>query len=420
KTAAFVVVLTILLSLSPTASGEEKISLKEALNIAFEKNQDLLRLEKEYKALEQKAVNLGTLPDPVISATYLPKSTETRVGPQKYALSFTQKMPWFGTLSLKEKKTYLEAKALYYRYLTEKNNTAALVVKNYLELGFIEKAIAIYQAEKRLLKSWEKVVLNRYSTSTASQAPLLRIQVELTVLYDLIKTLQDKRKPVKASLLALLHLKENKNFSAVEALSTPFSPSPFIKKREAFAKIEQSPIIERAKIKLLAKDAGVKLAKKALYPSLGLSFKYIGVGDRDEAGTESGKDAALATLSFSIPIFYLKGKKAKIKSAKEEKSAAKNNLRWTEDKVRQRLEELFFLLNDSKRKVTLYKDSLIPKAQEALDTYYSSFQTGEATFLDLLDSERALLRLKIKYWQALKRKKTAKANILALLGKLTN
>ena len=54
-----------------------------------------------------------------------------------------------------------------------------------------------------------------------------------------------------------------------------------------------------------------------------------------------------------------------------------------------------FRYGDAVRKYTLYGKTLVPKAEQALGSVRGAFRVGKASFMELIDSERTLLELKL-------------------------
>ena len=59
-----------------------------------------------------------------------------------------------------------------------------------------------------------------------------------------------------------------------------------------------------------------------------------------------------------------------------------------------------FKYQDAERKIALYRDALIPKADENLKVIQRSFETGKSDFLSLIDAERVLLEFQLTYERA--------------------
>jgi len=59
--------------------------------------------------------------------------------------------------------------------------------------------------------------------------------------------------------------------------------------------------------------------------------------------------------------------------------------------------QVLFSLADALRRVSLYRDGLVPKAQQSLNANYTAYQADETDFLNLLDAQRQLLAFQLQY-----------------------
>jgi cobalt-zinc-cadmium efflux system outer membrane protein len=159
----------------------------------------------------------------------------------------------------------------------------------------------------------------------------------------------------------------------------------------------------------------IQLARKEYWPDFSLGVDYILTGEARMPGVmDSGKDPVAAMLSIQLPL-WAKKNKAGVKEASSRYQAAVQQRQEEENNLAARLEMVLFQYRDAERKVTLYKESLLPRAQQALEVTRSAFESGNASFLDLIDTQRTLLEFELAYEEA----KTHRAQQLAALEMLT-
>jgi outer membrane protein TolC len=65
----------------------------------------------------------------------------------------------------------------------------------------------------------------------------------------------------------------------------------------------------------------------------------------------------------------------------------------------------------------LYRDTLVPKAEQSLGVTMEAFMTGAGTSLDLIDAEKTLLELQLAYYRALTDQAQKLAEIETLVGR---
>ena len=75
-------------------------------------------------------------------------------------------------------------------------------------------------------------------------------------------------------------------------------------------------------------------------------------------------------------------------------------------------------LSDAQTRIQRYDSNLLPLARQAQEIAESSYQSGKASILDLIDSDRALLKLETEYWRAASQAWLARWKLATLSGGL--
>ena len=79
-----------------------------------------------------------------------------------------------------------------------------------------------------------------------------------------------------------------------------------------------------------------------------------------------------------------------------------------------------FKLDDSFRQISLYKDTLLPRARQSYEVSLVSYRAGKISILDLIDSERSLLKFELSYWKANSAYEKSLADLEAICGGAIN
>jgi outer membrane protein TolC len=147
-------------------------------------------------------------------------------------------------------------------------------------------------------------------------------------------------------------------------------------------------------------ERSVELAKKDFWPDVTLSAGFINVGGRNDLPGEAfpppdnGKNAFSLSIGINLPIWrdkYNAGVLEATENAIAERHqyvAIRNEMEFSIRDQVVRLETLWDQLE-------LYEQVLIPQAEEALRSSESAYETGQLSVLELLDSERFLLRARL-------------------------
>jgi outer membrane protein TolC len=378
----------------------ETPTLDECILYALRESRDVRAAYSLYQAALEKAPQVSVLPEPRLSYGYFINAIETRSGPMRHKVGLAQPIPWFGKLSLREEIATAEARAAYYSFLFRKNKLVSEVVKAFYELAYLGEAKSITEANLELLKRWENVLAQRYRSQVGTQANLIKVQVELGKLEDKLKELNEFQEPLKAQLNALLNRRTSSPLSLKSsALEKPLDPKTISISSSSKQALEEVLSQNNPELLLLqalttARENGIALAEKEFYPDFSIGADYTVIGDRDQAGSDSGDDGLAAVFSISIPINFSKYR-AGLREAKHKRTATKQMVEAKQLQLASALARNLFDLSDSKRRINLYKTTLVPKAEEALESTFTAFESGESSFLDLLDTERELLDFKL-------------------------
>jgi outer membrane protein TolC len=127
----------------------------------------------------------------------------------------------------------------------------------------------------------------------------------------------------------------------------------------------------------------------------------------------------MVMASINLPIHFIKNN-ASIKQARAQESKAQQLQINMKNKLKAKLAKLVFMLEDSQRKINLYKNTLIPKGEQALNAVDIAFRGGKAGFIDYIDAQRMLLKFELKYQRALADKAQAAAALDMIIGETNN
>jgi outer membrane protein TolC len=180
--------------------------------------------------------------------------------------------------------------------------------------------------------------------------------------------------------------------------------------------MQYNPDLKSIMSRMEAAQAGRQIATKSTLPSFTLGLDYIETGPAiDTDLPESGKDAWMVTVGVSLPIWFGKNSARKREAQAQLKSAA-----YDYEDARNRLtvmiEQALFDHADALRKVKLYRDGLVPKAEQSLNASYTAYQAGETDFLNLLDTQRQLLNFQLVLERSWADLVVARAGIQMLTG----
>ena len=129
-----------------------------------------------------------------------------------------------------------------------------------------------------------------------------------------------------------------------------------------------------------------------------------------------GEDPLYAKIGITLPIWtssYSAGErqaKANLRQINSQKAQLENNLMAE-------VSQTIYELQNSAKRARLYKNVLIPRAQEMLASYDASYRDGSVDFLTLIDAQRTLLRSQLEYQKAVVEYNQSIAQIESIIGR---
>ncbi|WP_243545650.1 TolC family protein [Pseudodesulfovibrio tunisiensis] len=393
----------------------ELLNLKQYLALAAENNNELQAAFQQWQAAAKRAVRADTLPDPRFSFGYYTTPLETRGGPARYKYGLSQTLPFFGKLDFKEQMALREADGFKAKFDDLKLSIFNEVKKVYYEYAYLAQAIESTSENIELVRYLEKIATARYTTGAAGHSDIIRPQVELGKLEDRLGSLQALQAPLVTRLNALM------DRPASTPIPFPASvPVMVIKASEG----ELQAILQTASPKLLywetvesREEAGKDLAERNYYPDFTFGIETTEVDRARNPGvTGDGANPVMASMSFNIPI-WLEARDSAVQESQARILAARKSRTGLARQLSADLALAHYRYLDAGRKIGLYRDTLVPKAEQALGVTMEAFMTGTGSALDLISAEQTLLELKLAYYRALTDQALGLAEMERLVGR---
>ncbi len=388
--------------------------LSDYLRYASLNNAQLKAEFEQWKAALEQIPQAKALSDPKFTYSYFIEEVETRVGPQQQKLGIMQVFPWFGKIQARTDVAAAKAKSAKQRYETAKLKLFRQVKEAYYEFAYLATAIEIAKQNLELLQHFEEVARTKYRTATAIHPDIIRVQVELAKLEDILKSLEQLREPTVAKLNSVLNRPIDAELVWPE--KSQFENVRLDRKLLIQALKIANPELAGLSWEIQAAQSSVELAKKKFYPDIGVGLDWIQTDSAIMPGQrDSGKDPVILMFSMNIPLWQDSYKAAE-QQAKANVRKIREQRADIENKILSRAFEVLYDIEDSQRKIHLYGDVLISKAQELVQASETAYQAGAIDFLSLIDAQRMLLKYELDYERAVTNNQQKLAELEMLIG----
>lgn len=388
-----------------TSIAEEKndvLEIRWVIDEALRANPELQAAKLRWNASSERIVQERALDDPVIGFTYFGEQVQTRVGEKQAGVKASQKVPFFGKLRLKGEIARNEAKVSEERYRTLEREIVAKAKSAFYTLYWAYKSISINEENRNLLKRFVKIAEIKYATGKATQQDVLKAQVELSKIVNDLITLEQLKETSVARINTLLNRHPDASIGTPEEVDIG---KLTVSLEDLYEKAKEvSPDLSILKYKIERDKAAYKLARKQYYPDFTFGLNYTFINDMPSSVMASplgeSRDSYTGTLSVNVPIFQKRKHDAGVREANAKLKSSKMAYKNRENMTLFEVKDLHFKVQTAERLVNLYRNSIIPLAKQSLKAAESGYQAGQVDFLNLIDSQRALLDFNLAFYRA--------------------
>ncbi len=456
-------------------SQEYPDSLLRYLEIAAKYNPTVLQKFHEYQAALQKVPQVGSLPDPEVSAGVFLSPMELVSGNQVADLRLMQMFPWFGVLRYAKDEMSLMAKAKFELFRESKLQVFYDVQRSWYELYKVQKDISISEKNIEILKLIERLALVRFksaalessvttslsstnsparnrdsntgssgmqtmgsgqsntvssglnqsssmqtgamgaSSGSSGLADIYRIQIESSDLENNIALLKNQQNSIIAKFNTYLNRPVTSPVYTYENIirdSLEFSLTVV-----SDSMLAHNPMLGMLDFEKQSLEARKKMVTRMGYPMIGLGLNYSIVSKSATAmGTPdmNGRDMIMPMVVLTLPI-YRKKYTAMQNEAELLKSATSENYQATANSLESEYYQAVLLYQDAQRRLKLYENQY-QLASKSFDLIVKSYSTSSSGLTDVLRVRQQTLDYELRQVEALADFNTAIAWLKRLMA----
>ncbi|MBI5416423.1 TolC family protein [Candidatus Poribacteria bacterium] len=331
----------------------EKYNITDLINIAYQKNPKLKSVKYMWEQEIEKYPQAVSLDDPMFNTQISQDGAKE--------LRLMQKIPYPGTLSAESDVIKINAEIAKEEYENTLKDLIVDIKINYFELIYLNEAITITEQNQELLNFILKAAGGKYANDKTSLNDLLKAESQLAQLsYDVI-TLKELKEVTKSKLLSLLNLSQNLKIGEPEQIELTLLDLKLDDLNKLALSQKQEIRVAALKIKQMQKEKN--LTDKMIKPMFNVGIMY---------STKSGlgnlsNDMSSLELGFNFPLWSKKNSSKRVQ-AELDINIVQEEKKDMENMTLAEIKEIFFRLENSKRLIKLYNESLLPKADKAIST----------------------------------------------------
>ena len=249
----------------------------------------------------------------------------------------------------------------------------------FYELYQTDQGLAVSRETLRLLQDTRRIAESMYRVGEGRQADVLRAQVELARMVEDTIRMTTMRTAMAARINALT---DRPFDTSVRSPVLPLFPDSVSSLESLVALAEATrPMVRAAEREVEAADAGLRLARREIWPDLTVGLQY---GQRaGEIGTER---MGSLMIGASIPIFARSRQLRMREEAEAMRQMATAELATMRADTRGRVSEAYASLIRARNLASLYRTTILPQADAAVSSALAAYRVGSVDFMTLLDN----------------------------------
>jgi len=368
--------------------------LPELIQEVLARNPELMAARKQWEAVTNRITPARSLDDPILSLQLwnFPQNFNV-MQTQNNIFGLSQNLPFPGKLALKGNVASRSAEMTEQAVRAKELELVGRLKQAYYDLFFAQKALQIHHEQVELVRQFVAIANAKFRAGKGSQADVLKAQVELSMLFQHLPVLEQRRETVEAMLNTLLDRAPASPLGMAQEPSQQSLEQP-VDDLHRLA-LNDRPELKSAELDVQRSEQSRALAQRQYYPDFNVAFQRF--------QNYQANDGFGAYFAMSIPFaFWTKPKyDAGVQEAEAAVAVAQAQQHTLENMTRYQIKDLLAKLKATDQVATLYRTTILPQAEQSLESARVGYRAGKAGFLDLIDAQRAWRGFQLEYFQAL-------------------
>lgn len=411
------------------ATDTISLNLDECIRIALNENPTIKVADMEIERVDysKKEIIAQLFPEISFAGSYsrtIKKQTMAMMGQtiqigsdNSYSAGFSASLPIIAVQLWKSLKLSDDQILINVEKARESRLSLINQVENaYYGILYAQDALKVLKENKNRAELNANIYRNMYENGTASEFDVLRAEVQVKNIEPTILDMENSINQAKLQMKLLLGMDMKHNIKINGELAQ-YQNDMYAKVMETNVSLENNSSLRTLDLQTQALKNTLSVQKAAWYPTLALTANYNWIAMNNGALFKNLDWNPYSTVgvALSIPIFqggkrYYKQKQAEI--SYREMSWQRQNL---ENALSLQVQSQFDNIQKSVAQIETNKLG-VEQATKANQIMEKSFRIGAASYIDLRDSENALLSAQLAYYQSIYNWLTAQSQLSYLLG----
>jgi outer membrane protein, heavy metal efflux system len=418
KTTTFLTLLTtsLLLRSLITADGGDgtgsaRLSLADVTRLVLENHPAIKEAENRWRAAKERVPQAAAWDDLKVAG-----DSEfhrfINIPPNAFmdqSLTVEQLIPFTGKNLARARAAAAEALSVFEEVRRAELDVVTKARATYFQLANAYDQLEINSKNLMSLRQIADISRSRYEAGLETAANVLIAETDYSKLLETRRDLERNLSDAQSQLNTLM------NRDAFAPLGVPvaeeISPRNLSVTNLRAITLAQRPEVQMARAKIDGEKSKLQLAQRAWIPDPALMVKGQRYNDAAQAVSELD-----AGVSFTVPWVNPGKYSAGVREARANVAAAEQGLEREQKEAVRLLRDQLAKIETFHHHVELFRDKLVPQAQQAFEATRLGYESGKATFLDWINAQRNLRDIEAMGREHLAHYQMAVAELEAVIG----
>lgn len=388
-------IILLMITIFNSFAQEKRIVLNELIDEAIKVSPKIQMLEAKLGVASSRIEQGTNLPDPKLTFGLMNMPTNSFSFSQEpmtgKVIDISQAIPYPAGLSAASKVKVVDTLIVRQEIINAKNEIKKNTSNIYYDLQFAGQEKKLNDARISLLSQILEVVKTKYEVGDASMQNIIKVEIELTRVNEKMEVLNGKENGLLTELsvmlqreISQLNITDNMLFRTNDEvhyetlINTAMKNQPNLKG-----------------IKLSEKKAALmeEKAEYEFYPNFNLGVQYS-QRDKNKVTRIDFKDFLSVIVGISLPINYGGKKTAKVNEAKYLQSLYHEKYNVSIQSLTRSIRLIEEKIVELNERNIIIANTLLPLSEQSLRVALSDFQLGKIDFVNVINAEKEILRVK--------------------------
>jgi len=384
------------------AALAQSISLPQALSTAMDANPDLAAARQEIGIADGARKQAGLIPNPTISYDV----EDTRRNTSTTTVSLSQTLELGGKRGARVDVATYGQTAAQLELDRRVNGLRADVVQAFYAALRAQTGLDLAKQSLELTERGLRIVDGRVRAGKSSPVEATRAQVQLAEAKLQVRRAETEKTTAYQQLAQIT----GSSVTVFDRLESPtLSPGLPPQTEVLLAKLDQTAEMRQAVVQIDKSDASLGSEKAQRIPNLTVS-----VGSQYDRSVRE----RVNTVGLSMPLPLFDRNQGNILSASRRADQARDQRNAVELRLRTETQTALNQWSTAMQEVESYDKTILPSAQQAVDTATRGFEMGKFGFIEVLDAQRTLIVARGQYLESLAAATNARAQVERVYGEV--